>query len=183
MRVIVDHDGRGEAAATQTPNRLQRKFPVFGDTTYLEAQILLQSFEDLFAALDITGGSHADADDMFSSGKGGEKRIKGNDAENLRRREVEALGDPPLDLAWKVPVDILAFLQNGDQGPVSSLVFVDNTIDLVEFFPGQGVDEPAHFRTSGQYSGVTLFSVCRKARALFLASWLQGMEKDGLDSC
>jgi len=180
MRVMVDHDGRGEAAATQTPNRLQRKFPVFGDTTYLEAQILLQFFEDLFAALDITGGSHADADDMSSSGKGGEKRIKGNDAENLRRREVEALGDPPLDLAWKVTVDILAFLQNGDQRSVFSLVLVDNTIDLVKFFRGQGVDESTHFKSSEQNSGAILLSACRKTKALLLTLWTQGMEKGQL---
>ena len=110
MCLIVDHDGRSETAATQTPNRLQGKLPVFGDATYLEAQFLLQFLEDLFAAFDITGGSHADADDVFSSGNGGEKGIEGDDAENLGRREVEARGNPPLDLAWQVTADILAFL-------------------------------------------------------------------------
>jgi len=110
MRVIVDHDGRGETAATQAPNCLQRKLPVFGNATHVEAQFLLQLLEDLFAAFDITGGSHADADDMFSSGNRGEKGIEGDDAENLGRREVEACGNPSLNLAWQVAADVLAFL-------------------------------------------------------------------------
>jgi hypothetical protein len=149
MRVTVDHDGRGKTAATQTPNRLQRKLPVLGDATYLEAQFLFQPLEDLFAAFDITGGSHANADDMFSSGNCCEKSIKGDDAENLGRGKVKACSDPPLDLAWQVAADILAFLQNGDQRPVSSLVLVDNPINLVKFFSRQGVDRPTHFKSSG----------------------------------
>ena len=169
MRVIVDHDGRGETAATQASNRLQRKFSIFGDATYLEAQFLFQSLEDLFAAFDITGSPHADADDMFPSRNDGEEGIKGDDAENLGRREVKARGDPSLHLAWQVAADILAFLQNGDQRPVSSFVLVDNTIDLVKFFRGQGVDKPSHFKSSGRSSGATLLSACRTTKALFTA--------------
>jgi hypothetical protein len=150
MRVMVDHDGRSETAATQTPNRLQRKLPVLGDSPHLEAQFLLQSFEDLFASFDITGGPHADADDMLSSGKGGEEGIERDDTVYLGRRKIKALGNPSLDLAWKVATDILALLQNRDQGPVFSLVLMDHTVDLIEFFRGQGVDEPTHFRSSVQ---------------------------------
>jgi hypothetical protein len=62
------------------------------------------------APLDITGGPHADPDDVFSAWKGSKEGIKGDDPIDLGRREIQSLGDPSLDLSRKVAADILAFL-------------------------------------------------------------------------
>src|SRR5512139_2358999 len=98
MCIIVDHNGRSQAATTQAPDRLERKGSISCDSSDLYIELFFELIEDLFASFDIASRSQANPNDMLAPWDGGKKSIEENHPVDLGRREVQSLCDTVLDI-------------------------------------------------------------------------------------
>jgi hypothetical protein len=59
-----------------------------------------------------------------------ELRIKSDDAIDPTHRNFERPADAIQDVFGQIPVDILGFLQDGDESPILSLIFSQDRINF-----------------------------------------------------
>ena len=92
MYGIIDDNGRGHAASSQTSDYFKREQAVFGGFTRFDVQLSLDSFEKIAGALDVTSCAVADFDRVLSGGTKVEMVVECGYTHDLCRRQPSLSG-------------------------------------------------------------------------------------------
>ena len=88
---LVHGNHRRQAAGTDAGHVFGSEFEVLGGFCMPDTQSLLDQVGNPAGAFDVTGGAHADVDNVASSGRQAEGLEEGGDAVNTTQRNIEAL--------------------------------------------------------------------------------------------
>ena len=130
---IVDLDHRGQRAAAQAGDLLDREQPLgIGIVAAADAQVAFQGVLHQFRALHVAGRAVADADDVLADRPVAELCVKCGNARDRRRRDLGQPADSLHGLAGQVAKMRLDGLQNGDHGLGAPSQTFDGFIDELQ---------------------------------------------------
>ena len=121
MHLAVDDGDRREAAAAEAADGLDGEHAVVGGRVDADAELLLELLDEVVAAAQVAGGAEADLDDVLAGLLELEEVVEGDDAVDLRERDLQELARLDRDRARDVAVGLLHLVQHHDQ--VAGLVF------------------------------------------------------------
>src|SRR5947209_479249 len=89
---VIDSDDGGVPAAAEALDRAQRDVPVLGRLAGANAELLLESLDDLLCTAQAAGEVRADLDRVRADGLEVEHVVERRDGVTKRRRHVERVG-------------------------------------------------------------------------------------------